>query len=376
MSIMPATEKTGNIHFTAERWDKIKADARAWWKGELKRPLLQLRVHGHEAERAPAVHPYHHFTAFYDLDIPAEEVVDVWDHALSQERFYGDAFPAIWPNFGPGVLASFLGAELGRGENTVWFHPTKKQEVCDLKINYDETNVWLNRVRDIMTAAAQRWEGMVQVGMTDLGGVLDVLSSFRPSEELLLDLYDEPEAVKERTWEIYKCWHKAFDYLDKVQRQYNPGYTAWTPIFSEEPYYMLQCDFCYMIGPDMFDEFVKPELAESCKKLVNPFYHLDGPGELAHLDSLLEIEELKGVQWVPGDGSKAIDQWPEVFRKIRGAGKLAQVMDGWNPKDDVSAFERIVDQLGSAEGLVMLMHCRKGADEEKALRMLEKFGVL
>ena len=32
------------------------------------------------------------------------------------------------------------------------------------------------------------------------------------------------------------------------------------PIYSEKPYYPLQCDFSAMISPDMFEEFVLPEL--------------------------------------------------------------------------------------------------------------------
>ena len=76
---------------------------------------------------------------------------------------------------------------------------------------------------------------------------------------------------------------------------------------------MLQCDFCYMIGPEQFKKFVLPELAVSCKKLTNPFYHLDGPGQLPHLDYLLSIPELKGIQCVPGDGSPHDGPWGRSF---------------------------------------------------------------
>jgi 5-methyltetrahydrofolate--homocysteine methyltransferase len=71
---------------------------------------------------------------------------------------------------------------------------------------------------------------------------------------------------------------------------------------------MLSSDFSYLIGPAMFDEFVKPGLADSCRRLPHSFYHLDGPGQLAHLDSLLAIAELDGIQWVPGAGQPECDQ--------------------------------------------------------------------
>jgi len=39
--------------------------------------------------------------------------------------------------------------------------------------------------------------------MTDLGGNLDILSTFRPGTDLLLDLYDHPEDVKRLTGEAH-----------------------------------------------------------------------------------------------------------------------------------------------------------------------------
>ena len=204
--------------------------------------------------------------------------------------------------------------------------------------------------------------------MTDLGGNLDVLSTFRPGEKLLLDLYDNPHEVNRLTWEAHEAWWGYFEEINSVLQPVNPGYTAWAPIFSEEPYYILQCDFCYMIGPDMFDEFVKPELAATCRRLGHAFYHLDGPGQLPHLDSLLEIEELAGVQWVPGAGNKDLALWPEIHRKIRDAGKLIQL------SGDMATLDALAEQLGSAEGIVIM----SGADtskEREATHFLEKYGA-
>ena len=50
-------------------------------------------------------------------------------------------------------------------------------------------------MKAIYRAAVERWQGSVIIGMTDLGGNLDILSTFRPSEKLLLDLYDAPGEV-------------------------------------------------------------------------------------------------------------------------------------------------------------------------------------
>jgi hypothetical protein len=88
---------------------------------------------------------------------------------------------------------------------------------------------------------------------------------------------------------------------------------------------MLQSDFSYMISPAMFERFVLPDLVACCDVLDYTFYHMDGRGQLAHLDMLLSIKKLQGIQWQPGDGQPLADKWLPVLRRIREAGKLCQV---------------------------------------------------
>lgn len=355
-------------NFSAERWDKIKDDSRLWWEGKLGRPLIHMPTGGRDPGRPESRLKGVNFDVLYDLTISPADIVDRWDYELSGLEFYGDSFPTVWLNFGPGVLAACIGGVPKPAADTVWFFPEKEQELAELRLRYDPENVWFKRIKDICRAAVDRWQGQVQVGMTDLGGGLDIVSTFRPGEQLLMDLHDCPEEVKRQTWEAHRLWWRHFEEINAILQPANPGYTAWAQIFSETPYYMLQCDFCYMIGPDMFDEFVKPELEASCKRLGNAFYHLDGVGQLLHLDSLLTIKELKGIQWVPGTGGPSMVEWPEVYRKIRKAGKLIQM---WG---DMKTFDTLVSQLGSAEGIV----CFAWGDPTKdavVREFLQKYGA-
>lgn len=363
-----------SIEFTPNDWKRIKANSALWWAGKLERPLIQIRLKGKDAKRLEPDVPYYDFTAFYDLSIPAEKIVDRWDYELSRTRFLGDAFPQIWPNFGPGIMAGFQGAKLTRQKDTVWFHFCPIPELDDLNFEFDLQNIWLKRIQSIVKAAVDRWEGKVQIGMTDLGGNLDILSSFRTPQNLILDLYDHPDAVKRCMWMAHEYWWKYFVLFQKMVEPMNPGYSCWAGIFSEASHYMLQCDFCYMISPHMFNEFVKPELMATANKLVNAFYHLDGPGQLGHLDSLLEIDAIKGIQWIPGDGAPDVTQWPDVYRKIQQAGKLQQVFN--NPRfHSFQALDKIADQLGSAKNFVYMIE-GDISQEDQALKLLSRFGVI
>lgn len=337
------------IDFGPQRWQKIKEDWGLWWAGKLKRPLISVVVDGMPTDRPapPTPSPSRGVTA-YDLAVTPEAMVERWDYDLAQTRWLGDAFPCLDVDFGPGAMAGFLGARPEPGVDTVWFHPSRPQPVTELQLTYDARSVWFNRVKEVYRLGMERWQGRALMAMTDLGGNLDVLSTFLPSEQLLLDLYDHPEDVKRLTAQEHELWWRYFAELNAILQPRNPGYSCWAQMYSEIPYYMLQCDFAYMLGPDMFAEFVLPELTATCKRLGNAFYHLDGVGQLAHLDTLLTIPELKGIQWVPGDGKPPQCEWPDVLKKVRDAGKLLQF---WGKPADIDAVAR---NLGTLEGTVWL----------------------
>ena len=356
------------IHFAASRWEAARENARRWWAGELKRPLIHVILTNDDPGRPPARLPYKRFTAHYGLETPMENIVDACDYRLSRERYLGDAFPTLPSNFGPGIVAAFLGARVVCDDRTVWFHPAQELEPVAMNFAYDPDNAWFRRIGEFYRAALDRFEDRVLIKMTDLGGTLDILSTFRKNVNLLTDLLVNGEEIKRLTWRLHDLWWRYYEEFNAILQPRNRGYTSWAPFYSETPYYMLQCDFLYMLGPDHFDEFVKPELAASCRRLGNAFYHLDGPGQLPSLDSLLTIPDLKGVQWVPGPPGRSCSRWPEVYRKIREAGKLAQVLGG--PEE----FDAVVEQLGSAEGLVFVWNAPI-ARRTEALEFLARHGV-
>ena len=264
-------------------------------------------------------------------------------------RFLGDAYPYVnLDSFGPGVAAAFLGARLDNSSGRVWFFPPGERPLREIHFEFDPDNPWLQRLKAIYRAGMERWQGQVLMGMTDLGGTLDILSTFRPSEKLLLDLYDAPGEVERLIWEAHAMWHRFYDELNAVLQPVNPGYSDWGGIYSESPTYMLQCDFAYMIGPKMFRRFVVPELEATCQRLSHSFYHLDGVGQIPHLPALLGIPSLGGIQWIHGDGKPDSAHWPEVFQAIHNGAKLIQVATG-----GFAALDAIRGQIGTLKGVNM-----------------------
>ncbi|MFA5204583.1 MAG: hypothetical protein WC708_09300 [Lentisphaeria bacterium] len=308
----------------------ITAEARArteqawtdWWNGELDRPLLWVETARPDPELDSRLQ---RFLTHYPATLTAAEIAGLHRRNLERMEWFGDALPKWWINFGPGIQAGFLGARVLPQPDTVWFEPAQECTLGELRPAYDPGNPWWRRVQEVTRAAVAALEGQAAVGCTDLGGNLDILASLRGSEKLLMDLYDCPDEVARVCGEITRLFIRYYDEHEALIRPGGRGTTPWAPIWSPGRCYMLQSDFSYMISPEMFERFVVPDLTACCARLDHGFYHLDGRGELPHLDLLLGIGRLRGIQWIPGEGQPPPEAWLPVLKRIRDGGKLCQL---------------------------------------------------
>jgi len=322
------------IDFSAARWEKTVKNFDDFWNKKLNRPLVSVRrsKEADEDKRGRAPDTPLLMQATCHLDLPAAKWLDAYDYHLSGLTFMGDTYPSIGlDEFGPGVAAAFMGAELDNSTGLVWFRPKKAVPVTELHFEYDPNNKWYVKIMDIMTEATRRWQGEVMVGMPDFGGVMDILSTFLPGEELLIALYDEPGEVARCVKEIQALWFRYYDELAAVIAPATQGYSNWADLLvpgADSGGYIYQCDFAYMIGPDMFRDFILDSLAADFARTKCNAYHLDGVGQLPHLDMLLELPDLDLVQWVPGSGAAPEHTWGAVHTRILKAGKHLQLHSG------------------------------------------------
>lgn len=244
---------------------------------------------------------------------------------LDNTEYLGDAFRTVFVNFGPGCLTACIGGTQKWAPNTVWF------ENEPVIVDWEHPPVPALNSESLMYRLIERFtETFLQYGagkfytsITDIGGTYDIIAAMRGTENLLTDLYDYPEAVKAFADSIYPIWRDYFlaQSARLIARQ--GAMTSWMPIYSEKAYYPLQCDFSAMLSPQMFAEFVLPDLKRQTCLMDRSIYHLDGPGEIPHLDMLLSMERLSAIQWVPGAGAADTTDpcWYELYARIQRAGK-------------------------------------------------------
>ena len=355
-----------NLHFPESGWEPIAQNWSAWWAGELERALVVLECI--EPKDEATSHYASTFLGNYAPEIPADELLDLFIPRLQATYYLGDAFPRFWPNFGPGIVAAFAGAGLNAAKDTTWFSPAGVEEISKLHVALLDDNPWWRRVKTVSLAAVKRWGNQLSIGFTDLGGNLDILAHLRGTQQLLLDLVDFPGEIDRLVQETNQLWlqcYEAFYALTSL----GCGITCWGPCWSPRRGYLLQSDFSYMISPLMFERYVLPDLAACCEALDYAFYHLDGKGQLPHLDMLLALEGLRGIQWVPGDGQPQAEHTMPLLKRIRQSDKLCQVY--------VSAQGAlsILHELGG-KGLALVINETLTPEQGRALvneiRLIEK----
>lgn len=354
------------INFNQDNWEQICETYTKWWNGELERPLIKATV---QHERiCPFSTPLLSQATCHRLDISPEDLIDRINFQLEGQDYLGDAFPMVnFDFFGPGIVAAFCGAILDNTSGRVWFRTERQLPINEIHVEFDPKNKWLNRIKDIYHAGHKKWKGNVLMSMADLSGILDIAAVFCGTDQLLIELYDNPDEVKRLIAEIETAWMCSYQELNEVLHPMNPGYSDWVGIYSAEPYSVLQSDFTYMISPDMCKEFAIPSLKKATEAIPHTVYHLDGKGEIPHLPQLLSLEELDVVQWIPGDGAPAPREWlDKVYRPIAVAGKKIQVLG--DPED----FDAVAAAVGS-KGLYHILNTQRFENTDTIKEYLNKY---
>jgi rhodanese-related sulfurtransferase len=156
-------------------------------------------------------------------------------------------------------------------------------------------------------------------------GGLDCLAALRGMEQMMIDIMEDPDTVKQKLKEINTAIIDVRNALWEAQEGAVQGginrFGMYSDTFTDVP----QCDASCMINNEMFEIFQVPALKKEISLLQNAVYHLDGPGALQHRNSLYKMDTLAMIQWQPGYGNYEKD-WRWLYDEIdqKGKGQVIQ----------------------------------------------------
>lgn len=340
-------------------YEKTHERFNAFWEREIiDRPPVNIILPGENRKVLPKKEYKNDEERWMDVEFRA--MTDAMH--LENLNFFADSLPIAWPNLGPEFYSALCGCDYKFGKTTTWSEPC-----LDDMADYDKFNVpdfnhpifkALDKYTDLLLELSK---DKFIVGLSDIHGGGDHLAALRDPQNLAFDMIDCPELVKDALEKSYEGVNRLYDYFFNKIKSFNPNMpiTSWTPAISDESFYIPSNDFSCMISKDMFDEVFLEGIRGECKYWKHTIYHLDGPGALRHLDSLLSIPELDAVQWVCGAGNEGYHKWVDVYKRIQSAGKgiemqchineLPMVFETLKPEGVWFSNLRGIDSLDTAE---------------------------
>ncbi len=306
-------------------YERSKERIDAFWERELiDRPVVQFTLAKPLEAQVPIPSSRHATPGERWLD--AEYQAELHLALLANQEFLGDTMPVAYPNLGPEIFSAFYGCPIHFGDyGTSWTEPILKDwnDVDSLKLDWDSP--YLKKLHELTDAFLEIGRGKFITGMTDWHAGGDAIAAFRDPQQLALDMLHYVDELRALLSRLEADYFQVYEVFYSKLRAAGQPISTWLPLVSDRKFYVPSNDFSIMISKEMFDDVFLPGIARECQFLDRSIYHLDGPGALRHLDSILAIPELDALQFVPGAGNEGFERWVGVYRKAQAAGKAIQV---------------------------------------------------
>jgi hypothetical protein len=297
---------------------------KAYWNNEIiDRPLLAITSPKSEGAKdikykRPTVTG---FDGNYKKDLMA------FEEYASNTYFAGESMPNFRPGFGPDQFSAFLGAkiEIRQAENTSWVDAfVSDWDTYNPVLDTSKGSLW-NKMLEQVKFCAEYSEGKFHVAMIDIHSNMDCFSAIRGPGNLCMDLMDCPDKVEAALAKIRKLYKPVYDAVYDAAKMKERGCVAALPLYCDDRFVRIQCDFLALIGPVEGKKHVIPSLREEASYMEHCLMHYDGPQALVHLDSIIDAKEIEAIQWVPGAGQPKAEGWIDLYKKLQQGGKKLQI---------------------------------------------------
>ena len=300
-----------------------------------------------------------------------EEAIDLLDFYADVTGHAGEGYSFLLPGLGPGCLAAFISGYSEFHGGTIWFGLDEPWDAGRVAaIDADTRSDYGELAFEAIGRLVERLQWKFVIAMPDLGLGLDTLSPIRGVQNLLTDTIDRPAELKDALARIEAVWRKTHADLSAIIDPGNHGcYAEMMRYLSGRPTHISYCDFSAMISPAMFAEFVLPMVEREAERFGGRLaFHLDGPGQLPHVEQLCGVEGLRAIQWVSGAGNPGgLDEcWYDLYRRIIDSGRKICLTGAPGPEPLRKLF-----QTFPKRAFLVPMVLKGRAEAEEVLRLRE-----
>jgi 5-methyltetrahydrofolate--homocysteine methyltransferase len=356
-------------------WNNITKAFEAWWNNELNRPLVQIispkNVSYEEWIKNSTFESGYDEWAFIRYMPNIKKALKVIMDSFSKTFFGNEAYPNVFINLGPGITSAYLGAELRFDGRTVWFSGMKSLDDLE-NVKFNPKNNWWQYSIKCIKMALNECYGKAIVAFPDLLDPITVTGLLMGNYpvNIIKSMYKDQERLKKVLDKIHDILLQCYEEMEKIIKVSENGYSTWMRLWSNKKYFPVQCDTIVFMSPKLFDELLLPHLFRDCEYFKRTIWHLDGPEELIHLDKLLNIPELNGIQWVPGakNPDTGDDRWIPLYKKIQEKDKLLVL-----PGVPAEKVMHLLTQI-KPKGILLQVTCKSLSIAEKLIKELQKKG--
>jgi hypothetical protein len=320
-------------------WEETRRRLTALWNGEAPdRPCIAVMAPSGRAVPAPDA-PDQPWRRWLDPEWVPADVRARMENTL----WGGEALPS-YLLMGGWVMC--LGGTPRFERETIWFETGEVDFSRPFSFRYgDPENGWVGAFEDLYRAVAAMAGGQdFMVGHPCMLPANDLLSMCMGTERFLIALMEHPqwmrEAIVTGAREQLRIQRRLQDSI-RDEHDFWYGNAGWMPFWAPRPYASTQSDVSCMLSPEMFEEFIVPELDVYGEEFGAMWYHLDGGDARQHLPRLLSLPYMRVIQYVPRpseppNGPEHLD----LYREIQRAGCIVHVSV---PRENVEPLVRELD---------------------------------
>lgn len=346
---------------------QVKENWRRFWAGTLGRPILLAEPPKRGVEPVPKP-PWGAAFSCDNYDALADQALR-W---AETHEFLGDAVPFYYPSLIIDLLPAFLGVEIVSVREP-WGTDTHAipclGDLNSAEIRFRRDSIWWEKWARLTECIKRKCAGRLIFGTAQpYYNNLDTLAALRGNVQLLTDLYDNPAGVHRAMRQVMNAYAEVSAEVCRLLDIEKHGSVTGHGFYADGKAATPQCDFGFNIGKEHFDEFALPYLREELGHLDAVEYHLDGPGNITHLESICSLDKVKVIQWVPGAGDNPRKDWTSLFERIDALGQGLWLSAG-SPEAAVALWQKY---RGSGR-MILNVHAE---DRDAMARYLEAFDRL